>query len=735
VPVSIESGKAFIRNFVGNIKHERMLDIGAGCGTYAKIFPEARWTGVEVWEPYIEEYGLRSIYHTIIIDDAREVDYASLERFDVAIAGDVLEHMSAADARALLDKLQDIADAVIVSIPLGHHPQGAVNGNVYETHIEDWNDSKVKEVFGDPIVSHIDGIIGVYVFSKHIKRIPRVIHIVWVGDEKKRPDQFIGSWREKNPEWKVRIWGNDDLTRLSWDNKAHMMAYYNSGNYHGVADLMRYEILFREGGFCVDADSICVSTLDDNLFDAPIVCCYENEPTRPGMIAVGYIAALPGLHFFENLIREIQADQTVPSVVPWIATGPKRFTATVESHKPEGIKILPSYTFIPEHFDAPPYTGDEKIYARQMWGTTKGTYGNMGIEKKKLKICVYAISKNEAHFVKRFADSAREADLIMVADTGSSDNTVEECKKNGVTVHEICITPWRFDHARNAAIALIPRDIDICISLDLDEVMEPGWREEIERVWAGNTTRLRYFFDWGCGIKFLYEKIHARHGYYWHHPCHEYPRPDGRITEVYAHTDKLLVSHHPDPAKSRGQYLDLLELSVKEDPRCPRNAFYYARELSFHAKWDESIAACKKYLSMPEATWQNERCYAMRVLGKCYEMKGDKLEAETWYQRAAAEAPNTREPWCALSMLYYSQAKWLDCYTAAMRALSIKNRELVYTCDPAVWGSQPHDLAAIAAWNLGMKETAAEQGALAVDLEPTNSRLKENLLWFRGEKG
>ena len=27
------------------------------------------------------------------------------------------------------------------------------------------------------------------------------------------------------------------------------------------------------------------------------------------------------------------------------------------------------------------------------------------------------------------------------------------------------------------------------------------------------TTRLRYGFDWGCGIVFQYEKIHARHGY------------------------------------------------------------------------------------------------------------------------------------------------------------------------------------------------------------------------------
>jgi glycosyltransferase involved in cell wall biosynthesis len=351
-----------------------------------------------------------------------------------------------------------------------------------------------------------------------------------------------------------------------------------------------------------------------------------------------------------------------------------------------------------------------------------------------LKIAVYAISKNEAHFVKRFCESAKDADLILIADTGSTDDTAIVAAECGAIVQDICITPWRFDTARNAALALLPRDIDVCISLDLDEVLEPGWREEIERVWTENTTRLRYYFDWGCGIKFLYEKIHARHGYLWHHPCHEYPVPDGRITEVWAQTDKLLVSHHPDPTKSRGQYLDLLAVSVKEDPHCPRNAFYYARELTFYHKWHEAIAALNKYLAMPQATWPNERCYAYRLLGKSHAELNDYAQAEGYLLKAGAEAPNTREPWCELAMLYYRQKRWAECYAASMRALSIKDRALVYTCDPAVWGHWPHDLAAVSAWNLGLQAVAVEQGKLAVEASPDDARLAENLKWYLGEK-
>jgi len=344
-----------------------------------------------------------------------------------------------------------------------------------------------------------------------------------------------------------------------------------------------------------------------------------------------------------------------------------------------------------------------------------------------MKIAVYAISKNEEQFVKRFCDSAKDADLIIIGDTGSTDNTVALAKECGAVVPRIYITPWRFDKAREAVLALIPPDIDICISLDLDEILEDGWREEILRVWDKDTTRLRYKFDWGCGISFYYEKIHARHGYFWKHPVHEYPVPDGRIQEVYAHTDKLLVSHHPDPTKSRGQYMPMLELAVKEDPRCPRNAFYHARELTFYQRWKEAIEALNRYLEMPEATWQNERCYAMRLLGKSYEETGFDSEALKWYRLACAEAPFTREPWVDLSMYCYRRSMWSESLFCATEALGIVDRALVYTCDPAVWTEKPYDLASIASWHLGMKDQAIAYCKEALKLNPDNQRLQDNL--------
>ena len=105
-----------------------------------------------------------------------------------------------------------------------------------------------------------------------------------------------------------------------------------------------------------------------------------------------------------------------------------------------------------------------------------------------LKIAVYTIALDEAAHVDRWADSAVDADLRIVGDTGSSDDTVERLLRKGVTVHRIGIRPWRFDDARNAVMALIPGDVDVCVTMDMDVFLAPGWRPKVEAAWTPGTT-------------------------------------------------------------------------------------------------------------------------------------------------------------------------------------------------------------------------------------------------------
>lgn len=348
-----------------------------------------------------------------------------------------------------------------------------------------------------------------------------------------------------------------------------------------------------------------------------------------------------------------------------------------------------------------------------------------------MKIAVYSIAKNEEQFVERCVKSAAAADVFVIADTGSTDKTVEAGRDAGAVVHSVAVRPWRFDAARNVSLGLVPADVDVCVCIDIDEVLESGWREEIEQCWEPRTTRMRYLFDWGSGVRFQSDKIHARAGYLWRHPCHELLLPYGDMHEVWAGTDKLLITHLPDPTKSRGQYLELLRLGVKEDPTSHRSSFYLAREYTFYAMWDEALAELTRYLAMPAATWAPERAFAMRLLGRTYEALGQPVPAMQWYRRGVAEEPARREPWIALAEACYRRALWPECLSAALSGLAITWGRDAWPNEPAAWGWKAHDLAAIAAYNMKLYALALEHGQLAVLQAPEDLRLQANVRYYQ----
>jgi tetratricopeptide (TPR) repeat protein len=348
-------------------------------------------------------------------------------------------------------------------------------------------------------------------------------------------------------------------------------------------------------------------------------------------------------------------------------------------------------------------------------------------DRVKMKVAIYTIALNEKQFVDKWFEAAKDADYLMIADTGSTDGTIERARELGIVVHSIKVAPWRFDDARNAALALLPADIDMCISLDMDEVITPNWRAPLQSAWERGVTRPRYKHIWSWnddgspGLEFSYDHIHSRNNYRWRHPVHECLYVYG-IEEKQEWIPEIETHHHPDPTKSRSQYLPLLALSVKEDPYNDRNAFYYGRELYFYGQYIEAAAELKRHLSLPTARWAPERAASMRFIAKALP-----AEAESWLRKAIDEAPGRREPWVDLAKLYYERKDWKNSLECAKEALAIKEKPLEYLCEAEAWGAAPHDYAAIAAYNLEMFKEAAEYAQEAYNLDPENERLRANL--------
>ena len=350
---------------------------------------------------------------------------------------------------------------------------------------------------------------------------------------------------------------------------------------------------------------------------------------------------------------------------------------------------------------------------------------------KKYKICVYAISKNEEGFVDRWYDSVKEADKIIVLDTGSVDNTIKKLKAHDIEVYQEEIVPWRFDTARNKSLELVPKDTDICVCIDLDEVIEPGWRDKLENLWDDKTTRLKYNYNWLLDknnkpqVNFYIEKIHSRNDYKWAHPVHEILENINN-NECVKTTDEITINHYPDKNKSRSSYLNLLELSVKEDPTDDRNMHYLGREYMYNKRYEEAINTLIKHLSLEKATWKDERSASMRFISRCYRGLQRYDEAKIWLDKAIKETPYLREAYVEKAMLNYELKEWIQVVENLQRALIIETHQKTYINEIFAWNETIYDLLSIAYFNLGAKKLSLEYINKALKLAPDNERLINN---------
>ena len=215
--------------------------------------------------------------------------------------------------------------------------------------------------------------------------------------------------------------------------------------------------------------------------------------------------------------------------------------------------------------------------------------------------------------------------------------------------------------------------------------------------------------------------------------CHENVGPQVDTREVMAFNDKITMSHKPDPAKSRGGYLSLLETAARANPSCFRMAYYYARELSYHSKFEEAIKEFERYLAIPAAVWDQERSFACRTMADCYQNLKNQYKAEECLFRAVKETPNNREPWYALSELMYTMQRWEESLAYGLKALSITNKSMNYTDNPAAWSEKCYDWVDIAAYRLGLNDMAVKYGQMAIDKNPNDERLKNNMKFYKRE--
>ncbi|TIP03134.1 MAG: glycosyl transferase family 2 [Mesorhizobium sp.] len=349
-----------------------------------------------------------------------------------------------------------------------------------------------------------------------------------------------------------------------------------------------------------------------------------------------------------------------------------------------------------------------------------------------MKVAVYTIALNEAANAERWANSAADADYRIVADTGSSDGTVERLTAAGVTVHKIAVRPWRFDDARNAAMALLPDDVDICCTMDMDRFLEAGWRQKLENAWTPETSALfcktiyRSSVDDPTPLRgWSTKNFHHRWGYRFKRPVHEALVFTGE-KEVTANSSDIVMYEVQDLSKpTRSNYLPLMQVAHDEDPQDAQICFWLGRDLMWAGQQERAVELLERYLTLPTSRWDEERSEAMRYIAR---MQPE--QRLTWLDKARMEAPHRREIWLDLAEEFHGKADWLNLFWACSNGIEKTRRTGSYLDDASCWGFRLYDLGAIACWHLNAMDRAVEWGQKSLELDPSNQRLKNNLDFF-----
>lgn len=235
------------------------------------------------------------------------------------------------------------------------------------------------------------------------------------------------------------------------------------------------------------------------------------------------------------------------------------------------------------------------------------------------RVCVYTICKNEENNIDRWFESVKDADIICIVDTGSTDSTVEKIKQymdrkdyNRIMYDTFIQEEFSFSVARNYALDLVKNHIIeniylykcsctelddfVFVSLDLDEFIEPDGINKIRLLWDREYDTIEL-----CGksiiidkngnesvesTSFVQHKIHSRH-FYWERDVHEIIKRDGINKKDWIICNSPVSYNHIQDKNKERNYYQLLKNSFQKGDRSSNTLVYLAWEAYEHSDYED----------------------------------------------------------------------------------------------------------------------------------------------------
>ena len=337
------------------------------------------------------------------------------------------------------------------------------------------------------------------------------------------------------------------------------------------------------------------------------------------------------------------------------------------------------------------------------------------------KIAVYTIVKNGEAQLHDWYESAKDADYLYMGDTGSTDDTIKVARGLGIRTYRIVPDePFHFGNARNAILKKLPADVDICLSLDSDEVLPIGWRKIVESEYTGPIMNVQWL---DLGVVTYQTRLHDRKGVEWYGRIHEVPRPNKSYNAGHS---SLLIQHNRDRSKDRDFYIELLKTAI-DDPaehkNMPRNISLLAREYLVRNNVEDAMPLLERYFELPN-TYAPERA---DLANRTYWINKD----PRWLYMSILAYPKQQSAYLSLAVRAAENEDWIGAYYNIKMAQEYG--QMVYYDDRVLTSEAISAILGEAAFQTGRVAEAIELATDLVADYPENDGHKANLARYHGE--
>ena len=246
----------------------------------------------------------------------------------------------------------------------------------------------------------------------------------------------------------------------------------------------------------------------------------------------------------------------------------------------------------------------------------------------------------------------------------------------------------------------------MCISLDMDEVLVPGWRKALESM-ESDVTQVAYRYTWSwrdpksrtqAQTVYITNKVHARHGYRWKYIVHEMPFPDRNDLHKSAYSEDFEIHHYSDIERSSTRYNQMIEDTLNENKEEKRYWVYqYECQLSENIEKAQNVIF--EYLKKFKGDLSNEE------IAKAYHalFMSNSVKYYKMLKKAHKLVPHIRDYVVDIAIVQFNRGHIRRARKYANMALDITTRKLDTSYREYVWGYLMKNMLYVCNHNLKFK--------------------------------